>query len=1058
LQDESTIIPEAIRSAPEAERRQLTVMFCDLVGSTDLSVRLDPEDLREVVRAYQEMAAEVIQRYEGHIAQYLGDGLLVYFGYPLAHEDDAQRAVYAGLGISEAIATLNTRLEAGYGVQLAVRIGIHTGPVVVGEMGGGGRHENLALGETPNIAARLEGLAQPNTVAISPVTARLVQRTFILETLGAHELKGVAEAMTIARAVGPRKPDQDSEDAATGGFEALVGRDEERGLLLRRWEQSKEGLGQVVLITGEAGIGKSSLVQGLRHHVRQEGDIRIVFRCLPYTTNSALYPILEHIQRVLDWQPNDTADAKLTKLEHRLQGYRLAPDDTVPLLASLLSLPLPEDRYPSLAWTPQQQRQQTQDALVAWLLEEAERQPILAVWEDLHWADPSTLEILDLFIDQTPTAAMLHVLTFRPEFDPPWPTRSHMTPLTLNRLERLQIEAVMTRLAHRKTLPQEVIEHVVTKTDGVPLFVEELTKMLLDSELLEEESDHYELTGPLLTMTIPDTLQGSLMARLDQMNTAKEVAQLGSVLGREFAYDILQAVAPLDEATLQDGLAQLVEAELLYQRGRPPRAKYIFKHALIQDAAYASLLRHTRQQVHQQIAQTLLAHFPEIIETQPEWVAYHYTEAACAEQAIPYWQQAGQRARERWANQEAISHLTAGIELLKTLPQTPERTQQELALQVPLGAALLMTKGHGAPEVEATYTRAHDLCRQLGDTSDLFPVLFGLWRFYAVRPAFQTILELGEELFRLAQGAQIAPLLVVAHYALGFPYLSLGKLGDAQRHFDTGVALYVPEQRSSTVFRAGQDPGVACLLYGAWVLWLRGYPRQALEREQEALALARELADPFTLAFVRCFAAVVRSCGRDISGVQEHAGAALVLAAEHGFTLWVNVGRILRGWATTMQEPSAEATAEAQQALATFHTAGIDLIGPFFLTLVAEAYELRGQLEESRHVLADAQALLDRTGERWWEAEVYRRTGELLLAQSVQQQAVPWLQQALDIARAQDAKSLELRAATSLARLWQSQDKRSDAHKLLAPVYEWFTEGFDTADLQEAKSLLEELA
>jgi class 3 adenylate cyclase len=633
--DEQISAPHPIRSVPEAERRQLTVMFCDLVGSTDLSGRLDPEDLREVVRAYQETAAGVIERYEGHIAQYLGDGLLIYFGYPLAHEDDAQRAVYTGLGIVEAVSTLNMRLKADHGVELALRIGIHTGPVVVGEMGGGGRHENLALGETPNIAARIEGLARPNTVTISPVTARLVRRAFVLEALGTHELRGIAEAMIIARVVGPRKTDDDTEDAATGGFEALVGRDEEMGLLLRRWEQSKEGLGHVILITGEAGIGKSSLVQGLRQHVRQEGYIRIVFRCSPYTTNSALYPILEHIQRVLDWQPDDTADTKLAKLEHRLQGYRLASETTVPLLASLLSLPLPKDRYPSLAWTPQQQRQQTQDALVAWLLEEAERQPILAVWEDLHWADPSTLEILDLFIDQAPTAAMLHVLTFRPEFDPPWPARSHMTPLTLNRLERLQAEAVMIRLAHRKTLPQEVIEHVVTKTDGVPLFIQELTKMLLDSDLLREDADHYELTGPLLTLTIPDTLQGSLMARLDRMNTAKEVAQLGAVLGREFAYEVLRAVAPLDEATLQAGLAQLVEAELLYQRGRPPRANYMFKHALIQDAAYASLLRHTRQQRHQQIAQPLVAHISEIIETHPDFIAYHHTEAPSAEQANP---------------------------------------------------------------------------------------------------------------------------------------------------------------------------------------------------------------------------------------------------------------------------------------------------------------------------------------------------------------------------------------------------------------------------------------
>jgi class 3 adenylate cyclase len=446
------------RSAPEAERRQLTVMFCDLVGSTDLSGRLDPEDLREVVRAYQEAAAQVIARYEGHIAQYLGDGLLVYFGFPVAHEDDAQRAVYTGLGIPTAMATLNSRLQAEYGVQLAVRIGIHTGPVVVGEMGGGGRHENLALGETPNIAARLEGMAQANTAVISPVTAQLVQRSFVLEACGPHQLKGVAQPMMLYTVVSPRAGEPDDHEAMRiGGFEMLVGRDEEIGLLLRRWEQSKEGQGQVVLISGEAGIGKSSLVEGLRQHLRQEGITRTTFRCSEYVQQSALYPVIEHLHRVLKWQRDDDAPTRLAKLEHGLESFSLPLAETVPLVAALLSLSLPEERYPALPLSPQYQRQQTQDVLVAWLLEEAERQPLLVVWEDLHWADPSTLELLGLFIDQVPTVSMLHVLVFRPTFVPPWPTQSHMTPLTLNRLERPQVEAMIRRLAGGKALPPEVV-------------------------------------------------------------------------------------------------------------------------------------------------------------------------------------------------------------------------------------------------------------------------------------------------------------------------------------------------------------------------------------------------------------------------------------------------------------------------------------------------------------------------------------------------------------------------------------------------------------------------
>ena len=647
------------------------MLFCDLVGSTQLSGQLDPEDLRAVVRAYQEAAAEVIERYEGHIAQYLGDGLLVYFGYPTAHEDDARRAVHTGLGIVQAIATLNSRLAAQDGVQLAVRLGIHTGPVVVGVMGGGGRHEHLALGETPNIAARLQNLAPANAVVLSTVTARLVQGAFALEALGTHEIHGVTEPLTVSRVRGLLATLNHDEEFETAGVPLLVGREEESGLLHRRWEQSKAGLGQVVFISGEAGIGKSALVEGLRAQVRAEGLPRIALRCSPYHTTSALYPVITHIEHLLQFAPDDPPASRLAKLEDGLRPSGLPLAEVVPLFAGLLSVPLPAERYAPLTVPPQQQKQQTLDALTAWIMAEAERQPVLVAWEDLHRADPTTLEALGLVVEQAPTVPMLHVLTYRPEFSPPWPRRSHITPLALNRLERPQVEALIVQRARGKTLPAEVVQHIVAKTDGVPLYVEELTKMLLASALLREEAEQYVLTGPLRTVAIPDTLQDALMARLDQLNRAKEVAQLGAVLGREFAYELLQAIAPQDEETLHTGLAQLVEAELVYQRGRPPRARYMFKHALIQDAAYASLLRSTRQHVHQQIAQVLEARFPALVETQPELVAQHYTAAGCAEQAVRDRQQAGEQASEHSANLEAVSHFTIGLELLNTLPETP---------------------------------------------------------------------------------------------------------------------------------------------------------------------------------------------------------------------------------------------------------------------------------------------------------------------------------------------------------------------------------------------------
>ena len=769
--------------------------------------------------------------------------------------------------------------------------------------------------------------------------------------------------------------------------------------------------------------------------------------------------MITHIERLLQFEPDDPPATRLAKLEAGLRPYPLPLAEVVPLLAGLLSVPLPAERYAPLTVTPPQQKQQTLDTLVAWLAAEAERQPVLVAWEDLHWADPTTLEVLGLVIEQAPTVAMLHVLTSRPEFSPPWPQRSHMTPLVLNRLERPQVEALIAHRVGGKTLPVEVVQHVVAKTDGVPLYVEELTKMLLVSPLLREEADQYVLTGPLRTMAIPDTLQDALMARLDQLTTAKEVAQLGAVLGREFAYELLAAIAPQDEETLQAGLARLVEAELLYQRGRPPRARYLFKHALIQDAAYASLLKSTRQQVHQQVAQVLEARFPALVETQPELVAQHYTAAGCAEQAVHYWQRAGQHASDRSAHVEAISHFTTGIELLKTLPETPAHTQHALTLYIALGAALQITKGHAAPEVEHAYTQARAVCQQVGETPELVPVLLGLWRYYNTRPQLHTARELGETLLRLAQQAHDPALAVVAHYALGSTWLWLGAFPAARQHLEEGIARYTPDQRRSPAFRMGQDPGVACRGHAALTLWVLGYPDQALARLHNALALAHELSHPYSLAWARCWAAIVSQLRRDVPAVHEQAEAAFTLSIEQGFPLWAAYGTSLRGWALAMQGQGAEGMAQVRQGIAAGRATGAMLRVPYFSTLLAEVSDQLGHTEDGLQALAEAHTLMEQHEDRWWEAEVCRLRGVLLLRQpgTPQAEAETWLQRALDVARRQEAKALELRAAMSLGRLWQQRGKRDEARELLAPVYGWFTEGFDTADLQEAKALLEAL-
>ncbi len=1071
--------PPTPNAQPLAERRQLTVMFCDMVGSTALSAQLDPEDLREVVRAYQEAAVEVIQPYDGHVAQYLGDGLLVYFGYPRAHEDDAQRAIHAGLGIVSALEALNSRLQTDYGVVLAVRIGIHTGPVVVGQMGGGSRHEQLALGETPNIAARLEGLAAPDTVVISAATARLVQHTFRLEALGAHILKGIAEPMVLSRVLGLQAESTDDEDAAAARALFLVGRDEEVGLLHRRWEQSKEGMGQVVLLSGEAGIGKSSLVEMSRTAVKHAGAASMTFRCSPYHQHSALYPIIAHLQRLLHWQPEEAPAAKLDKLEQLVQASRLPVAEAVPLFAALLSLPVPAEQYPPLNLSPQRQRQHTHDLLVAWLVDEAERQPVQVTWEDVHWADPSTLEVLGLVIEQAPTVRMLNLLTYRPEFQPPWPLRSHITPLTLNRLERLQVEALVTHLAGGKVLPAEVMQHVVSKTDGVPLFVEELTKTVLESNILRPVNGRYELLGPLSTLAIPSTLQDSLMARLDRHPVSKEVAQLGAMLGREFAYTTLKALTPLDDATLQERLAQLVEAELLYQRGRPPRAHYVFKHALIQDVAYASLLKSSRQHYHQQIAHLFERQFPDIVETQPELVAHHYTEAGLIEQAIPYWQQAGRRAAQRSANVEAVSHLRRGLTLVELLPETPERNQHELALQATLGPVLIQTQGWSAPETGAAYTRAAELCQQLGETAQHFPVLYGMWGFRIVRAEHQTARTLGEELLHLAEKEHDPALLVVAHSTLGETLFYMGEVAAARRHCEQSMAHYDAQQHRSLAIEYGHDLAMSALAIEAWALWSLGYPEQALRQSQASVTLAHGLAHPFSLAYALNMATVVHQYRREWDQTQERAEAGVALATGQGFPYWVAWCTTCRGRALAEHGQATAGIDQMRWGMAAMRDTGSELLQSYFLCMLAEAYLHDGQVEEGLATVAEALAFVDRTEERFYEAEVWRIKGELTLQQESQKSKVKGQKskvtdprplnpdpqgeaeacflKAITIAQKQHAKSLELRAVMSLARVWQRQGKSAEARQMLAEIYGWFTEGFDTKDLQEAQALLDEL-
>jgi class 3 adenylate cyclase/predicted ATPase len=1053
------VTPLSPAPPPDAERRQLTVMFCDLVDSTKLSSQLDPEDYRDMVRAYQQVCTEVIQRYEGHVAQLLGDGLLVYFGYPQAHEDDAQRAVRTGLGILAAMGDLNTRLHQEKDIQLALRVGSHTGLVVVGAMGGGGRQEQLALGETPNVAARIQGLAAPNSLVVSSATYRLIQGYFECQDLGAQTLRGVGEPITVYRVLRESGAQNRLDIESARGLTPLVGREQEVGLVLERWEQVKAGHGHVVLLSGDAGIGKSRLVQMLKEHVANEPHVRWECRSSEYSQNTALYPLIELFQRIWQLEAHETPDAKLAKLEHALSQYRLPLEDSVPLFVPLLSLSLPESRYAPLNVSPQRQRQKTLETVIAILLELAEHQPVLFILEDLHWTDPTTLEWLNVLIDQTPTTSLLVLLTCRPTFEPSWTHRSYLTEVSVARLSRTQVEQIVTRMTEGKTFPPEVLQQILTKTDGVPLFVEEVTKAILESGQLKALDSHYELTEALSTFAIPATLQDSLMARLDRLVTAKGVAQYAAVIGRQFSYELLQAVSQLDEAMLQHELGRLVEAEIVYQRGVPPQATYTFKHALIQDAAYASLLKSTRQQYHQGIAQVLESQFPEMTEAQPELLAHHYTEAGLTEKAVHYWYTAGQNAIQRSAHVEGIYHLRQGLALLQTRPETPQRLQREVDMLTAMGASLLVVKGYAASEVAQTYLCAQRLCQPLDDPQQLFPVLRGLCSYYNVRAEYQTAHALGEQLLSLAQHAQDAAMLVAGHAALGRTLFWLGATAAAHAHFTQGIVLDDHQQHCASMSLYGEEAGVVCRIHDTWALWHLGYPDQGLVRNDEAVLLARQVARPFSLGFALSGSAIFHAFRREQRCTQERAEVVIRLAKEQGFPFWMALSAILRGWALAHQGQAQEGIAQINQGLRAYRSIGAELLQPYYLALLAETHGILGEPEAGLTALAEALTLVESSGERFYEAELHRLKGALLLQQSSDHQAEAdfCFQHALKITRNQQAKSLELRAATSLARLWQQQGKRTKARQVLGDIYGWFTEGFDTADLKDAKMLLHEL-
>jgi len=1024
-------------------------MFCDLVGSTALSARLDPEDLREVIGAYHTCVAEVIESFGGFVARYMGDGALIYFGYPGAQEDDAERALRAGLALTDRIG----RLELGFG-KLESRVGIATGLVVVGELIGGGQsRERDVVGETPNLAARLQSLAEPNTVLIADSTRRLVGHLFELRFLGEVEVKGFSGGVPIWQVLRPSEVESRFEALHASSLTPLVGRDGETELLLGRWARARAGDGQLVLLSGEPGIGKSRITVALQERLYGEPYTRLRYFCSPHHRDSPLHPFIAQLERAAGFAGEDTPQAKLDKLEALLSQSGEDPTAAAALFADLLAVPI-NGRYLPLPADPQRRRELTLAAFLRQVEGLARDRPVLVIFEDTHWIDSTSLELLEMAVARLPRLPVLMLLTFRPEFQSPWTEQAGVTLLELGRLDQRETATLAEQVAGGKALPVEILDQIVERADGIPLFIEELTKTLLEGDLLQERGSHYVLDRPVPPLAIPSSLHASLMARLDRLSPVREVAQIGASLGREFSYEVLAAVAGRRDDQLRDALDQLAGAGLIFRSGSSPRAAYIFKHALVQDAAYATLLRSQRRELHARIGEVLEKRFPEMAATQPEVLAHHYTQAGLVDPAIEYWRKAGERALRRSAMVEAARHLTRGKELIPLLPAQAERDRKELGLSLALAQATWATRGHGAETLQM-FAHARDLLDESATAEEQISVLHGLWRVQHHRGDLVAARELAQQSLTLASRHDHAEISGQANRALGTTLFWTGMFVEARSHLERALELYALGQEQTPIdslFRAGN-----ALSTLAVTLWPLGYPDQAVSALAQAVADARGSGHAVALGITLWVASLFEAgFGACLPSEAIHVDEAIGHCAEHLKTYepWVrfNQGILLvrRGDIPRGMEIMQDAMAAANE-----FDAGRG--HPLRLGYLAVAHAGLGRAEIGVGLLDEAILTADKTQERVFEAELHRLRGELLLQLSNKDEAATALERALTVARSQQARMWELRASTSLARLWSDQGKRARARDLLAPVYSWFIEGFETPDLKAAKTLLDAL-
>jgi class 3 adenylate cyclase/predicted ATPase len=1041
-----------------AERRRLTVMFCDLVGSTALAASMDPEDLREVISAYQKCASQTIRRYKGSVSRYMGDGVLVYFGYPRAHEDDAERAVRAGLELIAALAALKTR------VSLQTRIGIATGLVVVGDLiGTGEAQERGIVGETPNLAARLQGIAEPNTVVIAEDTRRLLGSLFEFQDVGAKELKGIARSVRAWSVLRPRSVESRFEAMHEGRLTTLVGREEECELLLQSWSRAKTGEGQVVLLCGEAGIGKSRLTAALLERLSGEPHSRLRYLCSPQHTDSAFYPIIGQMERAAQFVHDDTSTAKLDKLDALLAQTSTSKEDAA-LLAELLSLPN-DGRYPALDLDAQQRRQRTIDTFICQIEVLARSSPVLMICEDAHWIDPTSLEVLDRVVDRIATHRVLLILTFRSEFRPPWIERPHLTALTINRLTERDVEVMLDHLIGEKLIPTRIRQDIIERTDGIPLFVEEMTKAVLEAGG-EAEAQQTVAAIPSPVLAVPASLHASLMARLDRLGSAKEVAQTGAAIGREFSYRLLASLVYQSDAQLRSALDRLSSAGLLFQRGEPPNATYVFKHALVQDAAYGALLRESRRALHARIAETLASQFPKIAESRPEELARHYTDAGLIEQAVDLWGKAGQQSLKRSAFVEAVEQFSRALDQIAALPATSALRREQINLQVALIGPLIHVKGAGAPETKAAVEGARVLIEQaeaigepFKDPLLLFSVLYGLWAVNYGAFNGDAMRELAGRFLAFANKQETKAPLTVGHRLMFISLATTGSFTESQRHSDQVLALYDPAEQRPLAARFSIDNRVAVLSYRSCIFWVLGYPEAALVDADRALSDARAVGNTSTLMFALSVTSLSHIFCGNYARAKVQIDELIALSGEKS-AFWVAYRMLIQGWLLALGGEASDAVQLMTSGITAWRSTGSQLWMPMWSAYWGKAYAELGAFEDASLRINEALNAIEINSERWCEAEVNRIAGEIALMSSEPDvtKAEVYLERALAVAREQQAKSWELRAAMSMARLWRDHGKRQQAHDLIAPVYGWFTEGFETLDLKEAKVLLSDLS